>query len=385
MRAVKPRKIAHEDGDVPGFAPQGQGLLRLQEALHHLLGDVAAEGVPDIIPFFDVFGQLLAQVVKGVGQVHHFPGALFRHRHREVAPAEFLDALLQRLQRPGDISGKYEPEQQADQGHRRADDQAGDFGHPVHVIGKPGDGLVGLGPHLRRGAGDLLLGRQEILVDVHRRGHDKGEPRHPDQGHEFLPGAVVGVEEGIIAAHVGLAQGLFHQAPHLGELLFPQGETFPFHLAVGVEDGDAVEVHQVGVAGHPFRGHDVLHRHPAQLGITAEGGMIQGFFGGQDGGQFPGDDAGGVLHRKFAVFAQHLLGNFQVGPGNILHALASEGHVLAAQLPADPVSPRQHAQGQKDHQGQIRQNQGGADAHGRSSIKAGKPFCRGSSRKISTP
>ena len=95
-------QVRHDEGDLPGLAAHFQGPLPFQQLGHHFLGDVAPEGIPDEIPFFDVFGELLPQFIKGMGQVRHFPHPPLRHRHRKVA----LPYLAHSIPEPGDGPGE---------------------------------------------------------------------------------------------------------------------------------------------------------------------------------------------------------------------------------------------------------------------------------------
>ena len=102
-------QIRDDHGHFPGLAPHLQGTFVFQESFHHFLGDIAPEGVPDEIPFFDVVGKLLAQFIEGSGQGHHLPDALLRHRHREIPFPHLMHRRIQTSQRPGNGPGEPRP------------------------------------------------------------------------------------------------------------------------------------------------------------------------------------------------------------------------------------------------------------------------------------
>ena len=96
-------------GDLPDLAAHIQGPFGFQQFGHHFLGDVAPEGIPDEIPFFNVFGELLPQFIEGMGQVRHFAHPPFRHGHRKVAFPHLPHPIPEAGDGPGDGGGKIEP------------------------------------------------------------------------------------------------------------------------------------------------------------------------------------------------------------------------------------------------------------------------------------
>ena len=108
-------QIAHEDGNLPGFASHFQGVLRFQEFFHHLFGDIAAEGVPDKIPLGNVIVEPGTEKIEGLGQIFHFLEPGRGDGHGEITLPHLLDAEVQALQGPGDGPSEPESGQDTDQ------------------------------------------------------------------------------------------------------------------------------------------------------------------------------------------------------------------------------------------------------------------------------